>query len=93
MKPHGTNISQAITRYLHCGPVGEQQPDGMFDWFVGGIHDERPVDRLTPFGVSGNRLYHNDGNRTFSDWTDRVGVRKSSWSWGAAFLDYDNDGV
>lgn len=66
--------------------------DGKFDWFVGGIHDDRPVDPLTPFGVSGNRLYRNEGVRAFSDLTDTAGVRKSYWSWGSAFLDYDNDG-
>lgn len=66
--------------------------DGKLDWFVGSIHDFRSNDPLTAFGTTGNRLYHNDGNRSFSDWTDKAGVRRSFWSWGSAFLDYDNDG-
>ena len=40
---------------------------------------------------SGNRLFRNNGDRTFSDQTDAAGVRDSGWSWGTTFLDYDND--
>ena len=40
---------------------------------------------------SGNRLFRNNGNRTFTDQTDLAGVRDSGWSWGTTFLDHDND--
>jgi hypothetical protein len=49
-------------------------------------------------GVNRNVLYHNRGDGTFADVTDRAGVRagtaggKKLWSVGAAWLDYDNDG-
>ena len=40
----------------------------------------------------GNRLYSNNGDRTFTDVTQEAGVYDSWWSWGTSFLDYDNDG-
>ena len=43
-------------------------------------------------GVGGNTLYHNNGNGTFSDVTQRSGVAGSGWSTSAGFFDYDNDG-
>ena len=72
--------------------LGDYDRDGDLDWFVTAIFD-------TPFlGANpGNRLYRNNGNRTFTDVTTAAGVRNSgtgselSWGWGAAFLDYDND--
>jgi enediyne biosynthesis protein E4 len=39
-----------------------------------------------------NRLYHNNQDGTFSDVTDRAGVRGEGYSIGAAAADYDNDG-
>jgi hypothetical protein len=67
--------------------LGDYDRDGDLDWFITAIFD-------TPFlGVHpGNRLYRNNGNRTFTDVTTAAGVRNSGWGWGAAFFDYDNDG-
>ena len=39
-----------------------------------------------------NRLYHNNCNGTFTDVTDRAGVRGEGYSMGVAAADYDNDG-
>ncbi len=39
-----------------------------------------------------NALYHNRGDGTFEDVTDRAGVAGGKWSSSAAFLDYDRDG-
>jgi enediyne biosynthesis protein E4 len=41
----------------------------------------------------GNHLYHNDGGGTFSDITAKAGVGYSGHSSGAAFFDYDGDGL
>jgi hypothetical protein len=41
---------------------------------------------------SGNRLFFNNGNRTFTDVTQTTGVREGGWGWAAEALDYDNDG-
>ena len=39
-----------------------------------------------------NVLHHNNGNGTFSEISRMAGVQASDWSWGALFLDMDNDG-
>ncbi|MFT4570411.1 MAG: hypothetical protein ACI8TX_000350 [Hyphomicrobiaceae bacterium] len=60
--------------------------DGLVDLFVSSIHEAG-----NPF-VTGNRLYRNLGNRTFSDEAISLGVEAGGWGWGTEFLDYDNDG-
>ena len=75
--------------------IGDVNGDGLLDWFVTSIYDERE-----PCGTrggcnwkgSGNRLYLNNGDRTFTDATDRAGVRDGGWGWGSVMFDYDNDG-
>jgi hypothetical protein len=39
-----------------------------------------------------NRLYHNNHDGTFTDVTDRAGLRGDGYTMGAAAADYDNDG-
>ena len=58
--------------------VGDYDNDGHPDIFV------------SNFGR--NILYHNNGDGTFTDVTDKAGVREDSFSASAAFLDYDRDG-
>jgi hypothetical protein len=70
--------------------LGDYDRDGDFDWFVTAIYD------TTFIGANpGNRLYRNNGNRTFTDVTTAAGVRNTgpglSWGWGTTFFDYDND--
>ena len=66
--------------------LGDYDRDGDLDWFITAIFD-------TPFlGTHpGNRLYRNNGNRTFTDVTTAAGVRNSGWGWGTNFFDFDND--
>lgn len=52
--------------------------DGFPDLFVGN------------YGTS--RLYHNNGNGTFTDVAPRVNLDIKGWSTGATFGDYDKDG-
>jgi FG-GAP-like repeat/ASPIC and UnbV len=66
--------------------IGDYNNDGKQDVFISALVD---VPGGTPH--SGNRLFKNNGNRTFTDVTDQAGVRNSGWSWGTTFLDYDND--
>ncbi len=74
--------------------VADFNGDGLLDWFVTAIFD--PAEPCRQNGCnwngSGNRLYLNNGDRTFSDVTDAAGVRDGGWGWGATFFDYDNDG-
>lgn len=72
---------------------GDFDLDGRLDWFVTSIFDDcMPGQCDHMFGITGNRLYRNDGNRSFSDFTDRANVRDGAWGWGASFFDADNDG-
>ena len=60
--------------------VGDYDNDGFDDLFV------------TYFGK--NVLYHNNGNGTFTDVSEKAGVAGTGkrWNTGCAFVDYDRDG-
>jgi hypothetical protein len=58
--------------------VGDYDNDGYPDIYV------------TNYGK--NTLYHNNGNGTFTDVTEKAGVAGGGWSVSAGFFDYDNDG-
>jgi hypothetical protein len=72
--------------------LGDYDGDGDLDWMVTAIYDTTVL-----ASSPGNRLYRNNGNRTFTDVTTGSGVRNSgagqelSWGWGVDFFDYDND--
>jgi len=70
--------------------VADIDGDGDLDWFVTAIWDTDACDNT--WGCTGNRLYLNDGNGVFTDGTDAAGVRDGAWGWGAAMVDWDNDG-
>lgn len=73
------------------GAVGDYDNDGDLDWFVTSIHN--PADTKAYIGgESGNRLYQNDGTGSFTDQTDKAGVREGFWGWGTCFADFNNDG-
>jgi hypothetical protein len=65
--------------------------DGDFDWFVSSIFHSG-IDQIYTGGITGNRLYRNDGNGTFTDVTDNAQVRDGAWGWGSCVEDFDNDG-
>ena len=43
-------------------------------------------------GYGANHLYHNNGDGTFSDVTQKLSVDSSGWSTSAGWFDYDRDG-
>ncbi len=73
---------------------GDYDADGDLDWFVTSVFSFRSGSPGSgEQGLrDGNRLFRNEGDRRFTDVTDRAGVRNGSWGWGAAFFDADNDG-
>jgi len=71
--------------------LGDHDNDGDLDWFVTSIYLEKGEQPNPSTGTTGNRLYRNEGDGTFTDATDESGVRDGSWGWGASFLDHDND--
>jgi hypothetical protein len=58
--------------------VGDYDNDGYPDLFV------------TSYGRC--ILYHNNGDGTFTDVTDRAGLAAPGWTTSAVWFDYDNDG-
>ena len=66
--------------------IGDFNGDGQLDWFVTAIQEPGVLHH------DGNRLFQNNGDRTFTDATDSAGVRDVGWGWGTAFFDFDNDG-
>ena len=61
--------------------------DGWMDLFLLGGRTLKG----TPAG-SGNRLYHNNRDGTFSDVTAKAGLGDPGWAVGVCVGDYDNDG-
>jgi len=71
--------------------IADFNGDGLQDWFVTSVYDnDDDIDFF--WGGSGNRLYTNNGDQTFSDTTTAAGVRDGGWGWGTSAFDYDNDG-
>ena len=68
---------------------GDFNNDGLIDWYV--------TSRLAPGGGqyagSGNMLYINNGNGTFSETSVAAGVNDGEWGWGADAVDFDHDGL
>ena len=63
--------------------VGDYDNDGRVDFHI------------TNFSDDSNTLYHNDGDKNFTDLTFQVGLGEVSipfLGWGTSFVDYDNDG-
>jgi hypothetical protein len=83
----GTELAGVGTDHNGMGSTfGDIDGDGDLDWFVTAIFSENSPNL-------GNRLYLNDGNRSFHDASHDYGVRDAGWAWGTAMADLDNDGA
>lgn len=88
----GTEAAHVNTGQSEMGAtLADYDGDGDLDLFVSAIGEDPDSNSLPSLFPDGNRLYRNEGDRTFTDVTDAAGVRDTSWSWGTSFLDYDND--
>ena len=94
--------SHTSHKYLPEAMVGgvamlDYNNDGLLDlFFVNGaeLKDPMPASAV-PVKTDPkywNRLYRNDGDGTFTDVTERAGVKGEGFGMGAAVGDYDNDG-
>jgi len=63
--------------------VGDYDNDGWQDIYVTNITDE--------YMKECNMLWHNNGDRTFTDLSRETGTCDSLWGWSAKFGDFDND--
>ncbi len=96
---HGSPTSQKYLIETMVGGVAmfDYDLDGRLDlFFVNGAALGDPMapgkqpDKSDP--RFWNRLYHNNGDGTFSDVTEAAGVKGHSFGQGVAVGDYDNDG-
>lgn len=65
--------------------------DGLLDIVTTSIFLDQDDDGIPDNHWDGNRLYLNNGDRTFADGTDAAGIRKGYWGWGVVAVDFDND--
>jgi enediyne biosynthesis protein E4 len=96
--------AQAGLNFIHCsGSRNRLLPEDMGsglawgDYDNDGFPDLYVVNQPTKFGSSrkeglGNRLYHNNGNGTFTDVTETAHLELHHFGMGAYWGDYDNDG-
>ena len=86
----GVNSKKYIIETNGCGVAFfDYDNDGWTDIFV------MNGNRLEGFAKGAeptNHLYKNNKNGTFTDVTDKAGLRQTGWSSGVAVGDYDNDG-
>ncbi len=69
--------------------TGDYNGDGRIDLFITAVGIRG--DGIPPRG-GGNRLFRNEGNRSFTNQAADAGVQFAGWGWGTDFIDYDNDG-
>lgn len=88
----GTTASGFATGRSEMGmDTADINGDGLIDIVTTSIFFDQNGDGIADNHLDGNRLYLNNGDRTFTDATDAAGIRNGYWGWGVTALDYDND--
>ena len=64
--------------------------DGFLDVYLVNGAEIPSLEKASP--IYWNRLFHNNGNGTFTDVTEKAGVAGTGYGMGVAVGDYDNDG-
>ena len=63
-----------------------------FDFVNRNYEGKESLPGLMNSPIESNILYHNNGNGTFTDVTDKAGMRGRGWAGDVAVFDYDEDG-
>ena len=73
--------------------VADVDNDGDLDVFITAISGRANIcqGRPCPIDQTGNRLFLNNGDRTFTRSEEQAGVADGAWGWGSAALDLNND--
>jgi hypothetical protein len=75
--------------------VADYDRDGLLDVFVVRMGDHQHTSPLPDWDAhngTGDSLYHNNGDGTFTDVAVAAGVADTGWGLAGAWADYDNDG-
>jgi len=72
--------------------VADFDGDGLLDWYVTNIYDPDGKQNGWPSARTGNKLYLNDGDNTFTEIAEIAGVDNGAWGWGTTAVDVDHDG-
>jgi hypothetical protein len=64
---------------------GDFNNDGRIDWYVTSIY--HPAS-----GWTGNKLYRNNGNHSYSQYASLAGVHDGGYGWGTVAVDFNHDG-
>lgn len=72
--------------------VADFDGDGLLDWYITNIFDPEGKMNGWPSARTGNKLYLNDGDNTFTEIAEAAGCDDGSWGWGTVAVDVDHDG-
>jgi enediyne biosynthesis protein E4 len=89
-----THVSSPEKKYIVESMSGgvaliDYDNDGYLDIY---LVNSLSVDLVKAGQKTKSSLYHNNGNGTFTDVTDKAGVGDIGWGMGVAIADYNNDG-
>ncbi len=70
--------------------IGDFDGDGLLDWYVTSIYS--PNSQLLGVPGTGNMLYMNGGEHSYSETSVAAGVNDGGWGWGTVAVDFDHDG-
>ena len=90
---YGTRSTQLPEDMGSGAAWGDYDGDGYLDLYVCNIAGPMTASpEQIAASPASNRLYHNNGDGTFADVTEKAGVGYKGISMGVAWADFDNDG-